>query len=91
MLAGDKYTLRLVIDVESETNGESDMRGEPRVAFEVLPTSAAVPEPTQGWQRGAAGLLLLLTFASTLQFALTCNIGLLPKVRGAAVREAALD
>jgi hypothetical protein len=49
------------------------------VLFEILPASAAQPQPVVGWQRAAAGVLLLLTLGSTLQFGLAANIGLLPK------------
>ena len=89
--AGDKYVVRLVEDTDSMME-ELQMGGpsgtadgtapEPRVQFEILPAAAAQPAPVLGWQRVAAGVLLLLTLGSTLQFGLAANIGLLPKVRG---------
>ncbi len=86
---GDKYVVRLVEDPEAMLD-EAMMGGggggdgaapEPRVQFEILPQSSAQPAPVKGWQRVAAGVLLLLTLGSTLQFGLAANIGLLPKVR----------
>ena len=85
---GDKYVVRLVEDAEGMM--EDAMAGpaapgapppEPRVMFEILPAAAAQPQPTAGWTRWVAGVLLLLTLGSTLQFGLAANIGLLPKVR----------
>lgn len=84
--AGDKYVVRLVEDPEAVL--DEAMRGgsdgsappEPRVQFEILPASSAQPAPVKGWQRAVAGVLLLLTLGSTLQFGLAANIGLLPKV-----------
>lgn len=85
---GDKYVVRLVEDTDSMME-ELQMGGpsgtadgtapEPRVQFEILPAAAAQPAPVLGWQRVAAGVLLLLTLGSTLQFGLAANIGLLPK------------
>lgn len=82
--SGDKYVVRLVEDTESmleemQMGGGGGERPEPRVQFEILPAGAAQPAATAGWQRGAAALLLILTLASTLQFGLAANIGLLPK------------
>lgn len=86
---GDKYVVRMVEDPEAaldepmrSSGGDSGTAPEPRVQFEILPASSAQPVATKGWQRVAAGVLLLLTLGSTLQFGLAANIGLLPKVRG---------
>lgn len=85
---GDKYVVRMVEDPEAaldepmrSSGGDSGTAPEPRVQFEILPASSAQPVATKGWQRVAAGVLLLLTLGSTLQFGLAANIGLLPKVR----------
>lgn len=85
--AGDKYVVRMVEDPEAaldepirSSGGDSGAAPEPRVQFEILPASSAQPVATKGWQRVAAGVLLLLTLGSTLQFGLAANIGLLPKV-----------
>ncbi|KAL4452729.1 hypothetical protein ABPG75_008391 [Micractinium tetrahymenae] len=85
---GDKYVVRLVEDPEAALEdmqmGASAAAAdgaapEPRVMFEILPAAAAQPQPTAGWQRAAAAVLLVLTLGSTLQFGLAANIGLLPK------------
>ncbi|PRW61443.1 putative zinc metalloprotease chloroplastic isoform B [Chlorella sorokiniana] len=82
---GDKYVVRLVEDPEGALDesmrgsGDGSAPPEPRVQFEILPASSAQPAATKGWQRVAAGVLLLLTLGSTLQFGLAANIGLLPK------------
>lgn len=85
--------VRLVEDPEAQAEmmagGAAAAAGappEPRVMFEILPAAAAQPPPTVGWQRAIAGVLLLLTLGSTLQFGLAANIGLLPKVEAQAPR-----
>lgn len=75
-LHGDKYIVKLVEEREWEG---MDPMSEPRIALQIVPTEAAMPPPTAGWQRGAAAVTLALTFASALQLGLAANVGLLPK------------
>ena len=75
--AGDKYKVLMREDPEAE---EQDARGGPRIAFEVMPTAVVQPPEPPGWQRIAAGALLLFTAATTLQIGLAANVSRLPKV-----------
>ena len=76
--AGDKCKVLMREDPEAE---EQDARGQPRIAFELMPTSVVeTPEPP-GWQRFAAGVLLLFTAATALQIGLVANVSRLPKVQ----------
>ena len=75
--AGDKYKVLMREDPEAE---EQDARGGPRIAFEIMPSAVVqTPEPP-GWQRFAAGVLLLFTAATALQIGLVANVSRLPKV-----------
>lgn len=75
--AGDKYKVLMREDPEAE---EQDARGGPRIAFEVMPTAVVQSPEPPGWQRIAAGALLLFTAATTLQIGLAANVSRLPKV-----------
>lgn len=75
-LFGERYTVKLV--EEREWDG-MDPSAEPRIVLQILPTEAALPEPTAGWQRGVAAVALALTLGSALQLGLAANVGLLPK------------
>jgi len=76
VLFGGKYIVRMVEEQEMQ---RADPDAEPKVVFQIIPVEYAVPPPTAGWQRGAAGLLLALTLGSALQLGLAANVGLLPK------------
>ena len=54
---------------------------EPRVAFQIVPSSALVPPTTTGWQIAVAGVLVLLLLLACGQLSLVANITKLPKVR----------
>ncbi|CAK0755578.1 hypothetical protein CVIRNUC_002385 [Coccomyxa viridis] len=73
---GDKYKVLMREDPEAE---EQDARGGPRIAFEVMPTAVVQSPEPPGWQRIAAGALLLFTAATTLQIGLAANVSRLPK------------
>ena len=75
-LFGDRYLVKLVEEREWEG---MDPMAEPRYVFQILPTEAALPVPTAGWQRGVAAVALALTLGSALQLGLAANVGLLPK------------
>ena len=76
-LFGDRYIVKLAEERDFETMEAS--AGEPRIVVQILPTEAALPPPTVGWQRGAAAVMLALTLGSALQLGLAANVGLLPK------------
>lgn len=75
--AGEKYEVFLIEEPNAQ---EPDPRGGPRVAFQVIPSAQARPEPTTGWQSLFAGLLLLLAFGTCVQLGMLANVSKLPKV-----------
>ena len=68
----------MVTDPQAE---EEDPRGGPRVAFQIADAQELRPADAQGWQRGLAVVLGVLTLATALQLGLTANISKLPKAR----------
>lgn len=76
-LFGDKVVVLLIPDPEADAT--PDPRGYPRVAFQLVPTAAAQPPPTAGWQVLVAAVLGILLVAACGQLALVANITKLPK------------
>lgn len=72
-----KYEVVMVEDPEQDEN--TNVKMGPRVAFQILPTAAALPPQTTGWKQAVSFLLSLLFIASCLNLALTANITKLPK------------
>ena len=79
---GDKYKVLMREDPEAE---EQDVRGGPRIAFEILPSAVVQMSEPPRWQRIAAGALLLFTAATALQIGLAANVSRLPKVPSPAL------
>jgi hypothetical protein len=78
---GDKYTILVVEDPDADPDETQELRSNPRIAFQIMPSSSVQPAPVPAWQNIAAGVLFLLTVGTSLQLGLVANVAKLPKVR----------
>lgn len=71
-------------DPYADQDETPEVRANPRIAFQIMPSAVVQPNPPPGWQNTAAGVLFLLTLATSLQLGLVANVSKLPKVRRSA-------